>query len=74
MSAAREEILREADMWAVRLRRAGFTEVEVAHHYCIGNDISGGMFTRTVCLYVGPRVPPEKRRGFLSRVKSWWQA
>ena len=72
MSAAREDVLREAEIWAVRLRRAGYTEVEVLPQYCIGNDISGGMFTRTVCISVGPRKAAQK--GLMARIKTWWQA
>ena len=72
MSAAREDVLREAEQWAVRLRRAGYTEFEVAPEYCIGNAIDGGLFTRTVCVSVGPR--DERLRGIVARVKAWWLA
>lgn len=72
MSAAREDILREAEKWAVRLRRSGYTDVQVAPQYCIGNEIDGGFFTRTVCLSVGPRVDLPKR--LACRIKTWWNA
>lgn len=74
MSAAREDVLREAEQWAVRLRRLGYTEVEVAPQYCIGNVIEGGLFTRTVCLSVGPRIKPASRLGLVARLKMWWNA
>ena len=63
MTPAREDVLREAEQWATRLRRAGFTEVEVAPEYCIGNEIDGGLFTRTICVAVGPRVPRPAPKG-----------
>jgi hypothetical protein len=72
VTPAREEILMEAEQWAVRLRRAGYTEVEVAPQYCIGNSIDGGLFTRTICLSVGPRVEKPKRFNLLARFKLWW--
>ena len=74
MTPARSGVLREAEQWAVRLRQEGYTEVEVAPQYCIGNSIDGGMFTRTVCLFVGPRVEPAKRPSVLKRLKAWWNA
>jgi hypothetical protein len=74
MSAAREDVLREAESWAVRLRRAGYSEVAVAPEYCIGNAIDGGFFTRTISVYVGPRVVQPKRLGPLARFKLWWNA
>jgi hypothetical protein len=74
MSAAREDVLREAESWAVRLRRAGYTEVAVAPEYCIGNEINGGFFTRTISVYVGPRAVEPKRLSFLARIKLWWSA
>lgn len=74
MSAAREDVLREAESWAVRLRRAGYTDVQVAPEYCIGNQIDGGFFTRTISVYVGPRVVEPKRLSLLARFKLWWNA
>jgi hypothetical protein len=72
MSAARESVLREAEQWAVRLRREGYTEVAVAPEYCIGNSIDGGLFTRTVCISVGPRA--DRPKGLVARLKTWWNA
>jgi hypothetical protein len=74
VTPAREDVLREAEQWAVRLRRAGYTEVEVAPQYCIGNSIDGGLFTRTICLSVGPRVAPALRQSLLARLRLWWNA
>ena len=72
MSAARESVLLEAEQWAVRLRREGYTDVEVVPEYCIGNVIDDGFFTRTVCISVGPCGGPHL--GIVARVKAWWNA
>ena len=72
MTPAREDVLREAEAWAVRLRRAGYTDVQVAPQYCIGNEIDGSFFTRTICLSVGPKAQPPQST--IARVKAWWNA
>ena len=60
MSPAREDILREAEAWAARLRADGYPDAEVLPEYCIGNEIgSDRIFTRTVAIHVGEyRQPP----------------
>lgn len=72
MTTPREDVLREAEKWATWLRKAGYTDVAVAPEYCIGNEIGGGFFTRTICVYVGPRADPP--RGAIARMKAWWNA
>lgn len=55
--SARDDVLREARQWAAVLRRSGYPEAEVAPEYCIGGDIMGGYFTRTVSVWAGPHKP-----------------
>ena len=67
MTAARDEVLREAAHWAACLRRNGYPEAHVAAEYCIGATVEAdGFFTKTVSVWAGP-YQPETIKGPIRR-------
>ena len=71
MSAAREDVLREAEQWAAVLRRSGYPDAQVAPEYCIGGQIGPDrFFTKTISVYAGEYKPEAVPKGIAAALKS----
>lgn len=54
-NAGNSRAVREARRLASLYRASGYPEAEAAPAYCIDEHESGGFYTYTVCVYVGPK-------------------